>query len=232
MAAFTFQIPNVPEKPIFAKKPDMKKLLLIFALFGISLNTFSQDTLRKSEGELYLSVNRTMVGNEYIEDKFGYGLGFLFVTMPEKELNVVMGIEFNRTSQFISELYESKYGKATDMTYFINFISLPLALRLNLGEQKRFFIETGLFADLLLGARREGTLSTFSPGIPSEGKHVNERARLNSTYGMLLGIGFRVPVSSYELIIKSDFKAANNPLHDYQDQIHNRYLRLSLGINL
>ncbi len=232
MTACTFQIPNVPEKSIFAKKPDMKKLLFVIALFGISLNAFSQDTLRKSEGELYLSVNRSMVGNENTEDRFGYGLGFLFITMPDKELNVVLGIEFNRTSQFVSELYEGKYGKATDMTYYINNISLPLALRLNLGEQRRFFIETGLFADLLLNARREGNLSAFSPGNSSAVRHVNERARLNSTYGMLLGLGCRVPVSNFEFIIKADFKAANKPLYDYQDQLLNRYLRLSLGINL
>lgn len=50
------------------------------------------------------------------------------------------------------------------------------------------------------------------------------------SFGVNLGIGIRIPVSKYELVVKPDYKLALNKLYSNLDNICNRYLRLNIGL--
>jgi hypothetical protein len=48
--------------------------------------------------------------------------------------------------------------------------------------------------------------------------------------GVYTGLGVRIPISSFEVVIKSDYKLGLQDLYSYMDSINSIYWRLSIGI--
>jgi hypothetical protein len=186
--------------------------------------------------EFHISLNRTALENSNTHDRYGFGLGIYHSFRSEKKLNIVFGLEFNRTSQFKKHMYAGHFANATDLTYNINCISIPIGIRVNLGSKTKVFIETGGFADLVINANRTGAMHTY---IPDENNQLNytmteidEKVSLSNSIGLHLGVGVRIPLSTYELVIKPDYKFGINKLYSYQDDIFSRYFRLNVGLKI
>jgi hypothetical protein len=211
----------------------MRKTLFITGLLLIAALLHCQETGPLHSGELYVSANRTFLINGNTPGRFGFGAGYLLVIRPDKTVNVVSGLEFNHTEQFKDYVYNGRFSNYNDVTYKINFVTLPLALRINFGKEKRFFTEPGVFCDFVISSKMEGTQTVYSydeGNFSSRTYEIKRRANLSSTFGLSFGLGFRMPVKNVVLILRPDIKVSINPLYDYHDTITNHYVRLNIGI--
>lgn len=215
----------------------MKHFIIIFGLiFLIDKVSNGQDSDDFFFDEFWISFNRTNLQDDNTEDRNGFGLGVSHSFMSDKTLNLVFGIEYNRTSQFKNYMYEGHFANATDLTYNLNCLSIPIGLRVNVGSKIKVFIETGGFADLVIKANRTGTMHTYLPDENNQIYYtetdINEKASLSSSFGLYLGLGIRIQISEYELVIKPDYKFGINKLYSYHDDIFNRYFRLNIGLKI
>ncbi len=218
-------------------KRKMRNWILIISLIFLNILAFGQNDSALFFNEFCVSLNKTNVQDYNSNDGIGFGVGAYHTSLPDKIVNVLLGFEYNRTTQFIENMYEGHFANATDLTYSINSISIPVTARLNAGKRIKFFCETGFFLDLNVGARRKGTKHTYLPDennqIVYKEFEIDEKANIsNINYGILAGIGVKVPISRFQLIIKPDYKFGIKALYDYQDQIYNRYFRIMIGIEI
>lgn len=215
----------------------MKICLLIFInVFFVSRVCGKKDSTFFFN-EFSLSVNQTNLTNDRANDRFGFGGGIYRSLTTKKKNNLVFGFEFNRSSQFVKEMYVGHYGYSTDLTYYINCLSVPLTLGLNFGNKTKFIIEPGIFMDLSLGAKRKGTMHDYSPNQNNQPtyKEYNFSQGVgisNPNFGPSLGIGLKIPISKQELIIRTDYKLGLRELSGEVDQIYNCYLRLMIGLKI
>ena len=215
----------------------MKNLILTLSFIFLSTFTFAQNDSIFFFNELSVSINRTNLEDNNTNDGIGFGIGAYHTFLSQKIVNILFGFEFNQTKQFKDYMYEGHYANSTDLTYYINSLSIPLTARLNLGKQVKIFFETGFFVDLNVGARRKGTMHTYLPNennqiVYKEFKIYDKPSILPLDYGISIGIGINVPVSKFQLIIKPDYKFGIKALYDYQDQIYNRYFRIMIGMKI
>ena len=215
----------------------MKKTIFIFGLILILINgTYGKDSNDPFFNEFQFSVNRTTLRNENTQDRYGFGFGVYHSFMSKKMVNIIFGIEYNRTSQFKKYMYEGHFAHSTDVTYNLNCFSIPLGLRLNIGSKTKVFIETGGFADIVIYSHKSGTYHSYQPGennnINYFEKKIEGNAGLSNSVGVYIGLGVRIPISRFELIIKPEYKYGIYKLYSYQDVILNRYFRINIGLKI
>lgn len=215
----------------------MKHCILIIGLiFFLGKVSNGQNSNQFFFDEFQISLNRTNLQNNNTEDRYGFGFGAYHSFMPNKRINLVFGLEYNRTSQFKKSMYEGHYAHTTDLTYNLNCFSVPIGFRFNIGSKTKLFLETGGFADLVINSNRTGTMHTNLPDENNQIKYteteIDEKAKLSSSIGLYMGIGVWIPISKFELIVKPDYKFAMNKLYSYQDDIFNRYFRINVGLKI
>jgi hypothetical protein len=214
----------------------MKHWLIITNIIFFYYQSYGQDNSKPFFlNEYCVSINRTVLKDENTEDRVGFGIGVYHTWMQEKKLNVVLGLEFNNTSQNKKKMYEGHFAHSTDLTYYINNLSLPSGVRLNSGNKVKVFVEAGLFVDFIISSKRKGIMHSYFPdqnnNIVYKEFTIDEKANLSSlNYGMYFSIGVKIPVYKNNLIIKSDYKMGLNTLQSNIDNIYNKYLRLSIGL--
>lgn len=216
----------------------MKHLTITFLLFLFFLSTNAQeeDDTEFFFNSLSISLNRTDVANENLENRYGYGLGVYRVMREHQRINFIFGIEFNVTRHYAETVYAGHYAHASEVEYTLHNLSIPLNVRLNFGNKIEFFIEAGTFADFVVGSRSKGTMHTY---LPEKNSHVahsesqfNGKADFTSDYnfGLSGGLGIGIPIEEEEINIKTDYKLGLSELSDMDSSFHNRYFRLVLGL--
>jgi hypothetical protein len=213
----------------------MKHCALIIGIICIlSKVTYGQDSKDFIFGEFNVSVNRTMLQDDNTEDRYGFGLGAYHVFMHDKKINLIFGLEYNRTSQFKKLMYEGHFRNANELTYNLNCFSIPIGFRLNFDSKAKVFIETGGFADLVINSNRKGTMHSYKPDQNNQiniiETEIDEKAGLSNSVGFYIGLGVRIPISGVEIIVKPEYKFGFNKLYSYQDDIFNRYFRINIGL--
>jgi opacity protein-like surface antigen len=215
----------------------MKQFIILLCLIFLTGEASKgQDSNAFFFDEFSVSVNRTNLQNDNTEDRYGFGLGAYHSFRSDKKLNIVFGVEYNRTGQFKKSMYEGHFAHTTDLTYTIHCISIPVGIRLNMGSKTKVFIETGGFTDLIIRANRKGKMHTYLPDeynqIHNTVTDFDEKVKLSNSIGLYFGVGIRIPVSTYELVAKPEYKFGINKLYSYQDDIFNRYFRLNVGLKI
>ncbi|RLD55915.1 MAG: hypothetical protein DRJ05_12150 [Bacteroidetes bacterium] len=213
----------------------MRNILLALTLsFSITF-LFGQKESVFFLGEFSVSMNRTNLKDNNTSDGIGFGLGAYHTFLKNKKVNLIFGFEYNRTTQEKEYMSRGHFSHATNITYSIDCLSIPLNARVYFGNHVRVFVESGAFIDLTLGAKENGTMHTYSPteGSPYSEYEYKENTDISPVnYGVSLGMGILVPISKVDLIIKPEYKYGFKPLYDYHDQIFNRYFRLVVGIKI
>jgi len=213
----------------------MKHIPFIIGLLLLTTTVSNgQDSTKFIFNEFCVSINRTNVQNQFTKDRNGFGLGVYHSFRADKKFNPIFGIEFNRTSQFKNRIDQGHFAYVTDITYTYSCLSIPAGFRYSFGSKTKFFIETGGFADIRIASHRKGTLYPYQlsenqPIYPE--RKIDEKIKLSDSFGVHLGLGIRVPISNYELIIKPEYKFAFNTPNSNYDEILNRYFKLSVGMS-
>jgi hypothetical protein len=208
----------------------MKPTLLVLGLLAL-LNPICGQGKGFFFNEYTVSINRTCLKDDNTENRFGFGIGTDHLFRADKKINVILGLEYNRTNQLKKEMADSPLSYSKDVTFTQNGLSVPLGLRINTGSKIKIFAEGGIFGDLAFRSTQKGTSYTYTDdGYVVD--HFSTKADLSDSYGYYFGLGIRVPFSKYELMIKPDYKVSVNTLYSGNDNIYNRYIRLSVEIRM
>ncbi len=211
-------------------------LLLVFSVtegFGQGKDsTFFFDTFA-------VSVNSTYAKGGEVDSRTGFGLGLYRTMLPQKRVNLLLGLEYNYTSCFTKRLFKGKYSTAYDVTYSVSSISVPFTVRVNVGKRVKFFLETGIFFEVNIGGREKGTSVTWfypsgeNDSIYSKETRYNEKGDISSfNYGFSAGLGISIPMGKHYLIIKPDYKQGLMPVYNYMDVLSNNYFRMIVAFKL
>ena len=212
----------------------MKRVLSFTLIILLFSKVYGQRDSTLIFNEFCLSINTTYLADGNTENRYGFGIAAYHTFFAHEIMNVISGIEYNRTSLFKKNIREDHLSRSTNLTYYLNDISIPIELRVNFGKKIKIFIESGLFLDCNIGAKRKGTKHTYYPyqGDNIENKTFNIGIR-RFNYGPVYGIGVKIPVRKFELVIKTDYKIGWEVLYDYEaDQIINRYIRIMIGLKI
>ena len=215
----------------------MKKWILFIALTTfLNLLSVGQQANNYLINEFQVSLNRSLLQDANTADRFGFGVGIYHAFGQNKTALLVAGIEYNRGSQFKENMYHGPVSNYSDVVYTLNCLSLPLTLRVNLGPSRKFFVETGGFADFMLYSNQQGTSHNY--GVDENNQLVytkgqfDQNAHLPDSFGLSVGLGFRLAMANYAICIKPEYKIGLTELYDYQDVMYNRYLKIALSLQL
>ena len=207
----------------------MKPYFIILLLLLCSRFSSAQD--KKEDfffNEVSISANRTFGYDQNTVGQFGFGVGLDRVIFKEKRVNLTVGMGYNylRITKNKLLFYYGHYT-LTDARYTLHNVSIPIGVRFNIGENKRFIIEGGGRIDFLFSkVRANGT--SYSP-FPSETHNSTESSIIkgrgglkNFDMGVFLGFGFRIPLNDFHsLYIKANYS------YDFLSLLYNDYFILS-----
>lgn len=205
---------------------------LLFVSYTVSGQIFNDSVIN----EICISVNKTTLINNNSQSRTGFGIGIYHCRPLIKKFNLAVGFEYNRTNQFENYSRTGLYAWSENMYYHLDNLSVPLCIRYNIEREVKLFIETGVFADLNINSRRSGVKNIYYPDDNNELQYfpfeIDENAGpFNVNYGISFGAGVKLPLNKYFLIIKPDFKYGLTELHNYDDYLRNRYVRLLIGLS-
>lgn len=211
----------------------MKYIFLITGML-LSFSAISQERFGFLIDEIYLSVNRTELADENTENRIGFGIGINHLFFPAKNPNFLIGLEYNLSGQLKKRITDGHYSHFSDLTYHLNCMSIPVGFRYNFGKTKKIFTEFGAFYDFNIGSTRKGTRTTYFPGdlSPNDIKkyQIDEKVNLSNSVGPFFGIGSKIAVSNFDLLVKMNYRYSLNPVFEHYEKIFNRYFLLSIGI--
>ena len=215
----------------------MRNTLLILTFLFLTILVFGQSDKPKFFSEFVVSVNRTTLKNQNTENGNGFGIGIYQSFRDNEKVNIILGIEFNRTSQLKKSMNQGHHHHSTDVRYNFSWLSIPVTTRINFGERIKLFIEPGIFIDIPISAREKGTSHSYIPNddnqiVYKETEYDKKASQIDLNYGLSFGFGMIIPISEVNLIIKPDYKLGLKPIYDYKNQINNKYFRINIGIKI
>jgi len=215
----------------------MKRYLLLLIIFiGYNL-LFSQESGKKTKfsPEITVSINQTTVGFKY--DKPGFGIGVYHVFFNQKRCNLLVGLEYNWNGQFYKEKspgYEFSNIKTK------NYISIPVYFRVNMGKKIKFFIEPGIFVDPFVFGREK--YKYYDANFGMKDAH-NTVKMYMPDFGISGGIGMRIPIKQYEILLKCDYRYGLRKIFDFSTtnkhfnqfpmiSLYNQFFRFTVGFKV
>lgn len=218
----------------------MKNTLFLFALFFcFQTNLRAQFYLHDKFfiNEIGASANYSLGDNNTING-FGFGLGIYKRVYKRSRVNVVYGVEYNRTNFKRKLVVLDEYSHKENMTYKLNYLTVPVTARIHLGDindlnkpsqAPKFFFDLGLYVDVTCGSKREGTLVVYSPDITDTLSFTEKYNSKVPNLGLNGGMGVRIPVKFKYLILKADYRFGLINQGRTNDKLKNNYVRLFLS---
>jgi len=217
----------------------MKRLLIFLSLI-IAINKLTgQEKHTNFINEFSISGNYTLFDDLSSIDEPGFGSGIFHVHDFSKNLALVIGLEYNLT-RFSTGKKSSKYEQLIDALYSLNYISIPLMLRLSFGNKYKLFVEGGAYYENYLYASVKGTHVKHGPmAMPSVDTSKYYKIKLTKliNYGFMANLGVQVPLGGKKILIKPGFVYGleNNNISsefDHEYKLFNRYAKLSVILKL
>lgn len=209
-------------------------------IFFLCQEIYAQSTLIKGfpECELYISGNRTLITSQEsnAENRNGWGLGLNIRVAGLKPVTLYSGLSFEKTGQFRNSEYVSLgTGYQGDVNWSFKSLSLPVKARVIVGEKLRFYAEAGLCGVITLHAYRAATahwveLENGQPVFQHTWRKKNDFELRKFNFGFVSGAGISVPVSGIRFFAAIDYTYLFGEIEDRTPDIHNRYLRINIGI--
>jgi len=193
------------------------RLLLLIILSATAFSIFAQGSQRKHfSPEIKISYNlqiNTLFGGN------GFGVSVHNAFFNQNRFNLVVGLEYNA-------VFFKIYFLESDFVPQLHFVGIPVNARVNFGKNVKFFIEAGVFFDPVVlekqiflekeNSKTEKTVYMYKPD-----------------FGLSGGIGLRIPVKKYELLIKSDYKWGMGSLVQFCPAArYNKYWRFAVGFKI
>jgi len=197
----------------------MKRYLTLIIIFtGTIFCLYSQESEKKTNfsPEITLSYNYV---NKNLLDAHGFGAGMYNVFFNQKRFNLITGLEYNM-------VFRNMVLLGNDYGGHYHYIGIPANARVNFGKKVKFFIEAGVFFDPIVIEKRRTHEQNISTSRKTTYIHKPD-------FGISGGIGLRIPIKEYELLLKSDYKWGMKHLYDFSLIAgYNNYLRFTVGFKV
>jgi len=193
------------------------RLLLLIIFLTTVFGVFAQEPqLKHFSPELKLSFNFT---NKNLLGGYGFGVGAYNAFFNQKRFNLITGLEYNIVFSNIIFLEDDFGGR-------YHYIGIPANVRVNFGKKVKFFIEAGAFFDPLVIEKRIFVEQEISTNKKTIYMHKPD-------FGFSGGVGLRIPVKKYEILIKSDYKLGMSRFFDFSRIYYfNGYWRFGVGFKM
>ena len=210
------------------------KFLFLFFLFA-KLNSFGQNDSTNFFPQINISFNRASANEQNTNNPLGFGIGLYIIELKDKLIKIKFGLEYNRINIFKSYLHQSHFSNYEDITYRLDYLSLPIVSQISFGSKIKVIIETGIYFDLNIGGTLHGTYYYYGPNasmtqLISKQGEVSQKVNLSPPdIGFALGVGIKVPISNYRIIISPEYKVNFTNEESYVDMNIKNIIRLAIG---
>ena len=210
------------------------KFIFFFLLVSYSINFFGQLNVID---EINISANRENVSDFNTSDKNGFGIGVFHSFFKERCVNLVLGIEYNKTNQLKKSVYNGHFSDIKNANYSIDNLSIPFKLRFVKGNRIKLLFEGGGFINQIISMREKGISYDYylNPTTPSTIEVSNKLQPFNSVrVGYCLGIGLQYCLTKFSIFIRPDYKREFGFGNIYEingsEPINNNYFGIALGV--
>lgn len=206
--------------------------ILFFILLFYSVN--GQEKTIYIVEEYLISINQTHIRTPSSQEpRNGIGVSLNHLFKVDESANVVVGIEYNRTSYSSSSFTTGRvlYLGDIDLIYTNDFLSIPLGIRFYFGKKVKIFFELGSYFDITLNSKRKGTWHDYNYTV-IDSENINEDTDVPSMWGFSAALGAEFYISKKRFTIKTDYKRGSEKLQSADVNFYRDYYRLSVGINL
>jgi hypothetical protein len=210
------------------------KLILLVFLF-LRLPTFGQSDSSKFFTQVNISINKVYNADQTSNNPMGFGTGLYLTELKDKLIKIRFGIEYNRINYFNAYQYESHFSHLEDITYHFNYFSIPLTAQLNIGSKIKAIIETGIYLDVNFSASINATGYYSGPNssmtqLVESKEEISQKADiLPPQFGYSFGIGIKIPIWKYLLIITPDYKGKFTKENSSSEIHFDNIVRLTAG---
>ncbi|MGZ3867392.1 MAG: hypothetical protein ACXVC2_12820 [Bacteroidia bacterium] len=205
--------------------------IYLFIFFLTTLLSFGSKDSTLFFNEFSFSGNTTSRGL----NGFGFGFYHTFKAVETPKLELRFGLEYN----FNKIAYEGNDGQTKYSSHVasLNYLTLPILLRENIGKKWKFFFEEGVFIDGFIDGRDVADFNYFKPNSNFTG-YVDTTYRTNGhlearsiNYGVSLGTGLTFPIKKFEITCKFDAKLALSSINGNTFK-NNAFIRFSVILKL
>ena len=208
----------------------MKNIIIIFSFCLLNFDLFSQESLKIPTIELGLGVNHLTKFND-VDTKIGFGLSVKRIWFPEKKINLISGLIFEKTKYFDDYVQCGQYCNYRDMKFNIYSFSIPLMLRANIGKIYKIFLETGPAFEIVPFKYGKGIEVTYPPMSSIVENEISGDFEHDLTdFGVNVGLGFIFPVNNLKLIFGSTYHNSIKALTQKKHNEFSEYFTLRLGV--
>jgi hypothetical protein len=215
----------------------MKTILQLLLLTLLIQRPSCQDKPSQFINEYSISGDYTLSENLGKLLEPGFGFGIFHVHHFTGDIALAVGLEYNMTRFSFDDGEWDKYKHEQDLTYTLNYLSVPITLRFSIGKEFKVFAEGGAFFENYLLTTSRGTVTNYGPPGSTE-KSTSEFHELKLTniinYGFIGCIGFQLPIGKYALIIKPGLTYGMKEIivKDEDNEFYNRYAKISIAWKL
>ena len=216
----------------------MKKLGLIFFITFSSI-TFSQNEIpddfifSQIVNEVNISGNISTISNTNTTNKFGGGLGIYHVFLEPSFFNILLGFEYNFTSQYL-KYYGEGHTTYRNAIHQLHNFTIPLILRFNVGRKNKVVFELGPYMENTI-FNGLGDVHYWSYTYSSISENQKFHIGNGVSGGVLASIGMKIPLKeNLKMILRMTYHYGlgyyyqNKTIGNY---FPNQYLKLSIGLN-
>lgn len=218
--------------------PFIKSFFINILFVYVILNTATsnaqskKDTIKKVFDEFSISYNSSMSYYKNTKNKKGFGLAVYKKINLDNSSEFLTGLEFNQNHQF-KKFEEGGQGyNLYDITYKINYLSVPFLYRYHLGAKVKLTLEVGIKPAIEINSTKKGRLEFINPQIPSSSFGGDANLK-QFDLGIITGTGIVFPILSRHLIVTIDYNYNFIELSEvYEEFIRNNSLRLAIGLKI
>lgn len=218
----------------------MKKIAVLFLVAFSWMHSPLCAQPRIPTFEFHLSANHPIWNNSEDWTFFGGGFGANLVFRDTNTLSFKTGFETNFFHTWNRSVSLSHFSGKSDVHYRFYNLSIPLMLRLHVGERVKFFLEAGGYLGIPLAGNMTSKyhVTPSSPGDAGINETRTEKFSGYFSVSPAVSLGLIFPLTQQlDLYLKPEFVFQKNfgvqvygSGSDFND--HFRYIRLCLGIRL
>lgn len=218
----------------------MKRFTTFFLVGFIGMHTLVCAQSKIPTFELHGSANHPLNNNSEDRTFYGGGFGANLVFRDAHILSLKTGLEANFFHTWNKSVTLSHMSGKSDVHSKFWNLSIPLMLRLHLGERVKFFLEGGVYLGIPLTGNTTSEYHSYSsyPGGTNVNETRTEKFEGYFSVSPAVSLGVIFPVSQrIDLYLRPEFLFQKNfnvqvygPGSDFNS--HFRYLRLCLGIRI
>lgn len=214
-------------------KKFLVQLCLCLAFFSLKNISSAQDTtIFTFFDEVSVNVNQSLLFFNNENGRTGFGVGAYATTEMEKVVQWQTGVEYNYYHYFQDYIYNGHSSSQKNIDFFTHVVSIPINLRLVLGNKFNPFIQVGVFFDFPIISKISGIQSSYTANSSGYLTYHEEPFEIldfsgSPKIGMSGALGTMFKIKSYNFGWKAECKFGLIPFYLDPETISNVNGRIS-----